>query len=102
MYFIRTAFREKKNTRMLEIAIDIAGSLSVPTIAEGVETAEQMFALKAMGCDIVQGYYFSRPLPANEFEVYIVENWKPINQTDSDRKTQQGRDRFSYDSLHDS
>ena len=74
MYFIRTAFREKKNTRMLEIAIDIAGSLSVPTIAEGVETAEQMFALKAMGCDIVQGYYFSRPVPAEEFEPFLLRH----------------------------
>ena len=44
-----------------------------------------MLTLKMMGCDIVQGYYFSRPLPANEFEVYLVEKWKPMHQTDSDR-----------------
>ena len=36
-----------------------------------METAEQMFTLKAMGCDIVQGYYFSKPLSADEFEKYI-------------------------------
>jgi EAL domain-containing protein (putative c-di-GMP-specific phosphodiesterase class I) len=38
-----------------------------------VETAEQMCTLKKMGCAIIQGYYFSRPLPAEEFEVFIAE-----------------------------
>lgn len=95
MQFIRNAFKQKKDTRLLEVMIQLAESFEVPTIAEGVETEEQMLTLKMMGCDIVQGYYFSRPLPADEFEVYIVENWKPMNHTDSDRKTQQDRDRFS-------
>ena len=71
MQFIRTAFRDRKDTRLLEAIIGLAKSMDLPTIAEGVETAEQMFTLKAMGCDIVQGYYFSKPLPADEFEKYI-------------------------------
>ena len=71
MLFIRNAFREKKDTRMLEVIIDIADYLSVPVIAEGVETEEQLHALRAMGCDIVQGYYFSRPVPAAEFEPFL-------------------------------
>ena len=73
MMFIRNAFREKKDTRMLEVIIDIADYLSVPVIAEGVETEEQLYALKAMGCDIVQGYYFSRPVPPEEFEPFLRE-----------------------------
>ena len=73
MEFMRNAFKERKNTRMLDAVIDIAYSLEVPTIAEGVETAEQMFALKEMGCDIVQGFYFSRPIPAAEFEEFLLE-----------------------------
>ena len=101
MQFIRNAFKQKKDTRLLEVMIQLAENFEVPTIAEGVETEEQMLTLKMMGCDIVQGYYFSRPLPANEFEVFIVDNWKPMHQTDSDRKPQQDHDRFSYDSLHD-
>ena len=71
MQFIRTAFRDRKDTRLLEAIIGLAKSMDLPTIAEGVETAEQMFTLKAMGCDIVQGYYFSKPLSADEFEKYI-------------------------------
>ena len=71
MEFIRNAFRERKDTRLLEVVIQLAESLEVPTIAEGVETAEQMLTLKTMGCDIVQGYYFSRPLSAEEFETFM-------------------------------
>ena len=70
MQFIRTAFSEPRNTRMLELVLEIAACLNVPTVAEGVETADQMHTLKAMGCDIVQGYYFSRPLPAGDYESF--------------------------------
>ena len=73
MSFVRNAFREHKDTRLLEVMILLAESFGVTTIAEGVETAEQMFTLKTMGCDIIQGYYFSKPLPAKEFEVFLVE-----------------------------
>lgn len=73
MQFIRNAFVEGGDTRMLEVIIDIANYLSVPVIAEGVETEEQMHALKAIGCDYVQGYYFSRPVPADEYEVFVAQ-----------------------------
>ena len=71
MLFIRTAFSDKGNIRMLEITLDISRSLSVPMIAEGVETEEQMLTLKRMGCDIVQGYYFARPMPPEEFAAFL-------------------------------
>ena len=72
MQFVRTAFGERKDTRLLEGVIGLAKSLELPIIAEGVETAEQMQTLKAMGCDIIQGYYFSRPLPVEEFEAFVL------------------------------
>ena len=53
--------------------IKLAKSFGLTTIVEGVETEEQMVALKTMGCDIVQGYYFSRPLPADKFESFIAQ-----------------------------
>ena len=73
MQFVRTAFSQRKDTRMLEVIIDIADYLSVPVIAEGVETEEQLNALKAMGCDLVQGYYFSKPVPSSEYEKFVIE-----------------------------
>ena len=73
MQFIRSAFSEQRDTRMLEVIIDIADYLSVPVIAEGVETEEQVVALRAMGCDYVQGYYFSRPVPTEEYEYFVIE-----------------------------
>ena len=71
MQFVKNAFREDGDTGMLEIILDIADYLKVPVIAEGVETKEQMLSLKQMGCDIIQGYYFSKPVPADEFEKFI-------------------------------
>lgn len=99
--FIRNAFKQHKDTRLLEAMIRLAESFEVPTIAEGVETMEQMLTLKMMGCDIVQGYYFSRPLPEKEFEVYLVEKWKPTDHEDLEKKSQE-EDGSSYDTLRDS
>jgi EAL domain-containing protein (putative c-di-GMP-specific phosphodiesterase class I) len=58
---------------MIAIVIEIAEMLGVPVIAEGVETEEQLNALKEMGCDIAQGYYFSKPVPAEEFEKFLAD-----------------------------
>ena len=71
MKFIRNIASNQKDYRLVGIMIDIARLLEVPVIAEGVETAEQLELLKAIGCDIIQGYYFSRPVPAEEFEKLI-------------------------------
>ncbi len=115
MQFIRAAFSERKDTRMLEVILDISESLGVPTIAEGVENAEQLMTLKAMGCDIVQGYYFSRPLPATEFEPFMSKRrssdrgagYTAASYISDFRKYRQERryarkhDRFAYDALHD-
>ena len=73
--FIRNIDRNERDFRMVEIVIEIAKFLNVPVIAEGVETKKQLELLKKAKCDLVQGYYFSRPLPPIEFEKLIaVEN----------------------------
>ena len=104
MQFIRSAFKNGKNTRLLEIVIDIADSISVPVIAEGVETAEQMFTLKSMGCDIVQGYYFSKPVPADQFETFLQEK-KDSETLEAPEKGRDAaklsHDRHTYDAMHD-
>ncbi|MBQ9032200.1 MAG: EAL domain-containing protein [Parasporobacterium sp.] len=73
MQFMKSAFKEGGDTRMLELILDIADYLDVPVVAEGVETEDQLNALKTMGCDLVQGFYFSRPVPAEEFEVFLEQ-----------------------------
>ncbi len=73
MSFVRNAFKEKQDLRMIELIIEIADYLKVPVVAEGVETEEQYLALKEMGCDLVQGYYFSKPVPPEDFDRFILE-----------------------------
>ena len=55
--------------------ISMAQQLRHKVIAEGVETVEQLEFLRESGCDEVQGYLFSRPLPPLEFETSLRENW---------------------------
>ena len=59
---------ESKDTRLVELILNIAKSLQLKVVAEGVETEDQFQFLKDHGCDMIQGYYFSKPLPAEEFE----------------------------------
>lgn len=73
MIFIRNAFSGKKDNQMIKIIIDLASYLKVPTIAEGVESLEQIAVLKELGCDIVQGYCFSKPVPPEEFEAFLLK-----------------------------
>ncbi len=73
MSFVRSAFGETRDMRMIELVIDIADYLHVPVVAEGVETEEQYMVLKAMGCDYVQGYYFSKPVPPEDFDRFLIE-----------------------------
>ena len=101
MMFIRNAFRARKDTRLLEVVIALSESLGVPTIAEGVETAEQMLTLKSMGCELVQGYYFSRPLPAAEFEEFLRQQTRIRSEAIVKEGKRSARDTFTYDALHD-
>ena len=73
MRFIRNICVSEKDLRMVRLVIEIADFMDIPTIAEGVETENQLRLLQDAGCDLVQGYYFSRPLPADEFAKKILE-----------------------------
>ena len=75
MRFIRNICESEKDYRLVKLMIDIANLMSIPTIAEGVETEEQLRLLKEGGCEVVQGYYFSRPLPSAEFEETIKKGF---------------------------
>ena len=71
MKFVRNIETSATDMRLVKLIIDIAQYLKVKTVAEGVETEGQLNLLRRAGCDLVQGYYFSRPVPADEFEAFI-------------------------------
>ncbi len=52
---------------MVEVIIKMGQALGIKVVAEGVETAEQLALLNQFGCDFVQGYHISRPLPFDQF-----------------------------------
>ncbi|MDP4030116.1 MAG: EAL domain-containing protein [Gallionella sp.] len=64
--FVRGIGQMPTNGRICAAIIALAGSLGLKTISEGVETKEQLEFLIAHGCDDIQGYFFSRPLPQEE------------------------------------
>ncbi len=71
MSFVGKMHLSPENEKIIEIIMNIASVLQVEVNAEGVETKEQLEKLKTMGCDMVQGFYFSRPVSAEDFEELI-------------------------------
>jgi len=59
------------NEIIIENIIKMAHKMGLSVIAEGAETKEQFQILKTLGCDLIQGYCFSKPLACNDFEAYI-------------------------------
>jgi EAL domain-containing protein (putative c-di-GMP-specific phosphodiesterase class I) len=63
-FFIKGFGYDHEDTAVVRMIIELAHTLSLEVIAEGVETEEQLTLLKEMGCDFAQGFYFSQPLPS--------------------------------------
>lgn len=76
MKFVKDMFKNDKTLKMIGIVSDIAKYLNVKLIAEGVETKEQLDKLKELKYDIIQGYYFSKPVNSNEFEKFFDKEFK--------------------------
>jgi EAL domain-containing protein (putative c-di-GMP-specific phosphodiesterase class I) len=76
--FVRNLTEDPENKAIVVAVISLAGALGLQTLAEGVETEEQLAFLREKGCNEVQGYYFSKPLPADEFERLLRERRKLV------------------------
>ena len=91
--FIRRIGDGEKDAHLVALILGIARNLKIPVVAEGVETKEQLELLRKLGCPLVQGFYFSRPLPAREFEETVIRHMRgdggtvlPMDQNDTGKE----------------
>ncbi|WP_019003358.1 putative bifunctional diguanylate cyclase/phosphodiesterase [Succinimonas amylolytica] len=74
MSFIRKMLNSTRDLQLVRLILDIAKFLNIPAIAEGVEDEKQCQTLRQMGCELIQGYYFSKPVPPEDFENLIKKD----------------------------
>ncbi|WP_169749021.1 bifunctional diguanylate cyclase/phosphodiesterase [Gynuella sunshinyii] len=79
--FVSQMLESQQSAVLIRTIISMASSLSMHTIAEGVETSEQAYKLATMGCEQAQGFYYGRPMSITQFERYLQRqtNFKPIS-----------------------
>ena len=71
--FVRNITVDPGDAAIVRGVLAMAKQLDIDTIAEGIETAEQLACLREMGCHRGQGYYFSRPVPANQCRALLEQ-----------------------------
>jgi putative cyclic diguanylate phosphodiesterase (EAL) domain protein (fragment) len=84
--FFRESIHKEKDKIVIKGIIDLVNKLSIRTVAEGIETAEQVAFLKSVNCNMIQGYFFYRPLPEDKFEEILKKEYatrEPAPATDS-------------------
>lgn len=82
MQFMQKHKNEANNRSILSFIISLSKWLELLTIAEGVETEEDFQLLKSMGCNYVQGYYYAKPMPGEDFIKYIEVHMEKEEETD--------------------
>lgn len=79
-FFLEDAQPDSRNNRIVRSVIQIAETLGMHTVAEGVEDEKHVDMLRQFGCDSIQGFYFSKPLPINEFEQFVIARRERISK----------------------
>ena len=72
--FIRDVVSDPSDRAIVAAIVNLAHSLRMEVVAEGVETVEQLEYVRGAGCDAVQGYYCGRPMAAAQFEEFIARD----------------------------
>ncbi len=80
--FVRDLEHDNDDAAICSAIIAMAHRLGLTVIAEGVETQAQLEFLRSEGCDDIQGFLISKPLPAEEFEARFLKNRDGQNQAD--------------------
>ena len=70
--FIKDLLNNREDTAIINAILAVAHGLGLTVVAEGVETEEQLRLLRLFGCDEVQGYVYSRPLPTHKFKSLLA------------------------------
>lgn len=76
--FVRDISSDPEDRAIVAVIINLARSLGLGTLAEGVEHAAQLDYLREQGCDEIQGYYFSRPLSPEQFEAFVLDRLQQV------------------------
>lgn len=76
--FISGVGTNREDDSLITAIVAMARSLNLCVVAEGVETVEQLEFLRDLGCEKIQGYLYSKPLPVDEFKSYLKERHKPV------------------------
>lgn len=74
--FITHVIDLPEHSRLVASIVEIGKSLGIEIAAEGVETMEQALLLRKLGCDVLQGYAFARPLSASDFEIFLKSSFR--------------------------
>jgi diguanylate cyclase (GGDEF)-like protein/PAS domain S-box-containing protein len=75
--FVKGVAESRIDSAIVRAVIELANAIGISTVAEGVETLDQVTGLKTLGCQFAQGYFFSHPLPAKEFNALLTAHFAP-------------------------
>jgi len=74
--FVRDITVQKKNLELVKAIVSMGHALGLELVAEGVETGEQAACLDKLGCHVIQGYLYGKPMPIGEFDAWRTEFFK--------------------------